>query len=654
MPIVAPFGTWKSPISASVVAAQGLRLGYVAIDGDDIYWLEGRPQEGGRNVLVRRAPDGTIADVTGADLNVRSRVHEYAGGAYTVADGTAFIANYADQRVYAIAGGDKTATPLTPEGAWFFADFEVDRRRGRLICVREDHSDPKREPVNTLVTIPIEATGTLSAGHVLASGYDFYSTPRLSPDGSRLAWLCWRHPNMPWDGTELWVADVTADGSLSNQHRVAGGKDESIVQPGWSPGGTLYFVSDINGWWHLYFLDPGTELTMTQVTGEPWLADAEFGGPQWQLGGATWAFAGDSHIVATYTRNGRRRLSLVQPDGSEVRDLITRLDPSDWLTATAEYALLVGGGPRSPQMVVKFYFETGVVEVLRSSSATEIDRGYLSEPLAITFPTEGGVSAHAFYYAPTNKDYAGPEGERPPLIVISHGGPTTAARATLDLVVQFWTSRGFAIVDVNYGGSTGFGRDYRERLKGQWGVVDVADCVNAAKSLVADGQVDARRLIIRGGSAGGYTTLAALTFHPDVFTAGASYYGVSDIEALARDTHKFESRYADSLIGPYPEARDVYRARSPIHFVDRLSCPLIFFQGLEDRVVPPSQTELMAAAVRAKGLPVALLLFPGEQHGFRRAETIVRCLEAELYFYGKVFGFEPADAIEPVAIANLS
>ncbi len=652
----APYGTWTSPISAAQVAAQGLRLGFVSIDGDDIYWLEGRPAEGGRNVLVRRRPDSTITDVTPQEVSVRSRVHEYGGGAYLVVDGIAYYSNFADQRVYRVSVDGGQPEPLTPEGAWFYADYTFDRQRHRLICVREDHTASGSEAINTLVSIPLPDMGVsatvLSPGEVLASGYDFYSTPRLSPDGLRLAWVCWRHPNMPWEGSEVWVADVTPAGALATGKRISGGPHESALQPGWSPDGTLYFISDLDGWWHLYRAREQPELTLTQVTSEPWLAGAEFGRPHWQFGQTTWTFAGPSRIVASYTRNGRWRLLKLNPDTEEAHDLITGLDPGDWLAATPDFALTVAGSMTSPQAVVTIGLDTNHVNVLRSSSSTTVDPGYVSEPKAITFQSEGGVLAHAFYYPPRNSDFVAPSGERPPLIVVSHGGPTTASRAMLDLQVQFWTSRGFAVVDVNYSGSSGYGRAYRERLNGKWGVLDVADCVNAARSLVADGVVDPKRLAIRGGSAGGYTTLAALTFHPDVFTAGASYYGISDIEVLAQDTHKFESRYLDSLMGPYPEQRDVYRARSPIHFVDHLACPLILFQGLEDKVVPPNQAEMMAAAVRAKGLPVALLMFEGEQHGFRRAETIVRSLEAELYFYGKVFGFTPADRIAPVEIAN--
>ena len=659
MALVAPYGTWTSRISPTTVAEQGLRLGYVAVDGDDIYWLEGRPQEGGRNVLVRRSTDGAVTDLTPRDHNVRSRVHEYGGGAYVVSNGVAYYSNFADQRIYRIAVTSGTSRkglshsdPITPEGKWFYADAMVDAARRRLICVREDHTHDGREPVNTLVSIPLD--GDPHAGEVIASGYDFYSTPRLSPDGARLCWLSWRHPQMPWDGTELWVATVTDGGTLENVELAAGGPHESIFQPGWSPDGTLYFVSDRTGWWSLYKCDVWREpFEIRPVLWHP-PDEAEFGRPQWMFGWTTWTCVDQRRMLAAYARRARWTLALIDIEAGTLTDVATDLEPLEWVTASATHALYVGTSPSRAAVVARRDLAGGATEILRSSSSMTFDQHDISIPEAIEFPTEGGVTAHAFYYPPRNAEYQAVPSERPPLIVISHGGPTTQTKAVLDLQVQFWTSRGFAVVDVNYGGSTGYGREYRQRLNWQWGIVDVDDNINAARYLVEQGRADPDRLIIRGGSAGGYTTLAALTFHPEVFRAGASYYGVSDVEALAKDTHKFESRYLDTLIGPYPEAKDVYRERSPIHFIDRLSCALIVFQGLEDKVVPPDQSERMARAVEAKGLPVAYLSFQGEQHGFRRAETIIRCLEAELYFYGAVFQFTPAGSLTPIQIDNLS
>jgi dipeptidyl aminopeptidase/acylaminoacyl peptidase len=593
-------------------------------------------------VLVRHGADGRQVDLTPQGFNVRTRVHEYGGGAFIVAGGNAYCSSFSDQRVYRVGGG-----AITPSGKWFYADYSHDAMRNRLIAVREDHSRADREPETTLVGIPLD--GGESAGEVLVSGDDFYSTPRVSPDGTRVTWLSWRHPQMPWDGTEVWVADIVSSGVLENATRVAGGATESIYQPGWSPDGALYFVSDRDGWWKLYGWDGGSVHAV--IRNPP--PGAEFGRPQWIFETAMWAFADPSRVVVSYTMRGRWYLGLVDVASGVMAGLAEGLEPREWLTATATHALVVAGTPSSPDSIVRIDLASGRVESLKTAAPIDFDEAYISEPQSIEFPTGAGLTAHAFVYPPRHAECTGPAGERPPLIVISHGGPTTATTARFDVAIQYWTSRGFAVADVNYGGSSGYGRDYRQRLHGQWGIVDVEDTINAARYLVAQGMADPDRLIVRGGSAGGYTTLAALTFHAGTFKAGASYYGVSDIEVLARDTHKFESRYLDSLVGPYPAARDLYRARSPIHVVDRLSCALILFQGLEDKVVPPNQSEMMADAVRAKGMPVAYLVFEGEQHGFRKASTIIRCLEAELYFYGAVFGFAPADRIEPVPIANL-
>jgi dipeptidyl aminopeptidase/acylaminoacyl peptidase len=650
-----PFGTWPSPITAQMVAAHGLRLSHVSVEGGDVYWVEGRPGDEGRNALVRRRADGRVADVTPPGFNVRTRVHEYGGGSCLVSNGVAYVSNFTDQRLFKIdlfesrerAPAASQPVPITPPGNWFYADAAFDGPRRRLIAVREDHSDPGREPVNTLVSIPLD--GPPHAGHVIASGYDFYATPRLSPDASKLAWLSWRHPQMPWDGTELWVADVTESGTLERAECISGGPSESIYQPGWTSDGTLFFASDRDGWWRIRRWN-GSRPADVVATPPP---DAEFGRAQWVLGGATWAPAGRGRLAVSYTRAGRWHLAVLDLPSGSLSPVADGLEPREWLTATSTEVVLVAGSPTTADAVVRVGIDTGVVETLRLSSETDPGGAWISTPESIEFPSGNGHVTRAFYYAPRHPTCTPPDGERPPLIVIGHGGPTTATTAIFDARVQYWTSRGFAVVDVNYGGSTGFGRAYRQRLDGQWGIVDVNDMVAAARYLVAQGKADADRLAIRGGSAGGYTALAALTFHPGVFKAGASYYGISDVEVLVRDTHKFESRYLDTLIGPYPAARDVYRSRSPIHFIERLSSALILFQGLEDKVVPPNQSETMAAAVRARGLPVAYLAFEGEQHGFRRAATIVRCLEAELFFYGAVFGFTPADAIDPPQIDNL-
>ncbi len=640
---IAPYGSWKSPITADLIAAGAIGLGQATMDGDDILWNEGHPTEGGRNVVVRMTLDGRMADLIPLPFNARTRVHEYGGVSYLRVDGTLYFSNFADQRVYRVIPGSEPQ-PITPAVDLRYADGVVDRRRNRMIYVREDHTNAGREAVNTLVSL--DPNGDAEGGRVLVSGNDFYSSPRLSPDGSRLAWLTWNHPNMPWDGTELWVGELTPDGSVGRAERVAGGVDESVFQPEWSPDGVLHFVSDRTDWWNLYRWHEGRIEPLYPM-------EAEFGMPQWVFGMSTYAFESAHRIVCSYTQRGAWHLALLDTTTGQLEPLATPYTEISGVRAAAGRILFIGSSPTEPRSIVLLDPAARRIKVLRRTSDIAIDPGYLSIAQEIEFPTEHNLTAHAFFYPPQNRDLAAPSGERPPLLVLSHGGPTAATSSAFNLEIQYWTSRGFAVLDVNYGGSTGYGRAYRQRLNGQWGVVDVDDCVNGARYLVEQGLVDEKRLGIRGGSAGGYTTLCALTFR-NVFTAGASYFGVSDIEALDQDTHKFESRYDHSLIGPYPEQRDLYVARSPIHFADHISCPIILFQGLEDKVVPPNQSERMYEAVRAKGLPVAYLAFEGEQHGFRRAETIRRTLEAELYFYGKVWGFELADPVEPVQIENLS
>ncbi len=614
-----PYGSWPSPLTAARVTAGTLRLDHIQLDGDDVYWVEGRASEGGRHVIVRRATSGEIVDLTPPAFNVRTRVHEYGGAAYTVDRGTIYFSNFADQRVYRQSGG-QAPEPLTTEGS-FYADFRVDATRQRLIGVREDHSEPG-EPANTVVAI-----GEIDT--VLVAGADFYSDPIVSPDGASMAWVQWYHPNMPWDGSELCVAQFNADGRLGGARIVAGGPVESIFQPEWSPDGTLYFVSDRSGWWNLYRLRDG-EVEIVHAMA------AEFGKPQWTFSMVTYAFISADQVAATYTRDGRWHLALIDTHTRQFTRAELPVQPLESIHANATAIYFLGGSPTAATAITRFEPGDMAIEVLRSASAEQIAVEWISVPVAVTY-TAAGRDVHAFYYPPTNPDVVAPAGERPPLLVLTHGGPTGATQDVLDPKVQFWTSRGFAVFDVNYSGSTGYGRAYRERLNGQWGIADVDDVVGGARAMVAAGKADPERLIIRGGSAGGYTTLAALTFH-QTFKAGASYYGISDLEVLQKDTHKFESRYNESLIGPYPAARDLYIQRSPIHFTDRLSCPIILFQGLDDKVVPPNQSEMMADAVRKKGLKVKYVTFEGEQHGFRKAENIIRALDEELAFYRDVFG----------------
>jgi dipeptidyl aminopeptidase/acylaminoacyl peptidase len=647
-PNIAPYGSWQSPITSELIVSETIGLGEIVIDGTDIYWIEMRPTEGGRNVIVCRNADGKISDVTPAPFNVRTRVHEYGGGAFVVAEGIIYFSNFADQRLYRqIANG--LPQSLTSATELRYADGVVDSLRHRMICVREDHRLGENNVVNTLVSIETQPSTSLieanNDGQVLVAGNDFYASPCLSPDGSRLAWLTWNHPNMPWDGTELWVGDVQADGSLGQTQRVAGGTEESVFQPAWSPNGVLYFISDRTGWWNLYrWQDEGVEPLVEM--------EAEFGLPQWIFGMSTYSFESASRILCTYNQRGIWQLASLDTHTCQLQPIQTPYTEITFLQAASGRAVFLGSSATEPTAIVQLNLATRQIEVWRRTSKLTIDPGYLSMPQAIEFPTENGLTAYGFFYPPHNRDYTAPPEERPPLLVKSHGGPTAAASNTLNLKIQYWTSRGIAILDVNYGGSTGYGRAYQLRLRGEWGIVDVDDCVNGACYLAERNEVDGDRLAITGGSAGGYTTLCALTFR-HTFKAGASYYGVSDLEALVQDTHKFESHYLDRLVGPYPERQDLYQARSPIHFTDQLSCPVIFFQGLEDKIVPPNQTEMMVEALAAKGLPVAYVPFAGEQHGFRRAENIKRALDGEFYFYSQIFGFAIAERIEPVLVENL-
>lgn len=652
---IAPYGSWKSPITSELIVKEAVGLSQLQVEGTDRYWIEMRPSEGGRNVIVRCNSDGLQTDVTPPEFNARTRVHEYGGGDYVVHQGTVFFSNFADQRIYQQARGAKPE-PLTPacEGGaapgaeplcrWRYANGVVDASRERLIYVREDHSDHGRETVNTIVGVRFD--GRDHEGQVLVSGNDFYSSPRLSPDGSRLAWLTWNHPNMPWDGSEVWTGNIGSDGAISNQQLVAGGVNESIFQPEWSPDGVLYFVSDRSGWWNIHCQAGDGRIEHVHAR------EANFGAPQWVFGMSNYAFISATQIVCAYAELGIWGLALIDTGDRSFNPIATPYTDISFLRADVGRVAFRGGSPTETASIVELDLSSRETTVLRCSKNIDLDSGYLSVPQPIEFPTEGGTTAHAYFYPPHNRDFAAPPGERPPLLVKSHGGPTSAAVTTLSLSLQYWTSRGIAVLDVNYGGSTGYGREYRRRLNGQWGIVDVDDCANGALFLVGEGKVDRARLMIDGASAGGYTTLCALTFR-DLFKAGASFFGVGDVEALAKETHKFESRYLDGLMGPYPERRDLYRERSPINFTDRLSCPVIFFQGLEDKVVPPNQAEEMVAALRRKKLPVAYVPFPGEQHGFRRAENIRRCLDGELYFYSRVFGFELAEEVEPVEIENL-
>jgi dipeptidyl aminopeptidase/acylaminoacyl peptidase len=632
---IAPYGSWKSPITSDLIVAQTTMLADVRLDGGRVYWLEGRPQEHGRSVVVGTGPDGSVADIIPADFNARTRVHEYGGASWLITDGTCIFSNFADQRLYRQRPGVAEPEPLTPvpesrKHHWRYSDGVIDARRRRWIGVCEDHVNAG-EAVN-IVAVDLDHPGT-SPGRILAGGHDFLCSARLSPDANRMIWLAWDHPNMPWNGTTLYLAELGPDGMPVGARVIAGGVAESIFQPEWSPDGReVVFVSDRTGWWNLYAYEVASGITRPLCP-----MAAEFGVPQWNLGMSTYAFAGAGQILCAYTKDGLGQLALLDTASGALRPIETPFTEFGSIRADGDKAAFRAGAPDRPTAIVDLDLRARQCRVLKQATDL-LDRAdlriadYLTKVEPVEFPTSGGKTAFGLFYPPHNPDYAGPADEKPPLLVKCHGGPTSSASSALSLAIQFWTSRGIAVLDVNYGGSTGFGREYRDRLHLNWGIVDVDDCVNGAKFLAQRGSVDGERAVISGGSAGGYTTLAALAFR-DFFQGGASYYGVSDAAALARDTHKFESRYLDWLIGPYPLEEARYRERSPVHHADRLSKPVIFFQGSEDAVVPPNQTEMMVEALRRKGNAVGYFLFSGEQHGFRQAASIKRCLDAELAFY---------------------
>ncbi len=640
----APYGSWASPVTPDVLlkGVVHMRNQMLRWDGDDLYWSELRPYEGGRIVVCRRKPDGTIADVTPPGFNARSRVHEYGGGHYAVKRGTVYFTNYRDQRLYRQDAGG-TPRAISPEGDIRHADMVVDETRGLVIAVREDHTTGAPEAVNSLVAI--DAEGRRDA-ITLASGNDFYSSPKLSHDGTRLAWQTWNHPHMPWDESEIWVGELDRDGHVVSSRKVAGGADESVLQPEWSPTGELYFVSDRNDWWNIY-----------RARGEGdepvYHREAEFGAPQWVFGQRFYDFASSDEMVCVFHDATGTKLGVIDLDTGQMHHIELLYTSLSSVQASGRKVALYAGSSTLPERVLVIDLDTLAQDIVKVSNATKLDPGFFSVPKPIEFPTEGGLTAHAVYYPPRNHDFEAPAGSKPPLIVHCHGGPTGSAGPTYPFQWQYWTSRGLAFVDVDYGGSSGYGRAYRQRLNGQWGVVDVDDCINAARYLVEQGLADPERVSITGGSAGGYTVLLSLSKR-DFYNAGASHFGIGDLVLFIQETHKFESHYCDTLVGRYPEQADVYRDRSAINFANDLGCPVILFQGLEDKIVPPSQAETFVEVCRAKGLPYAYVPFEGEQHGFRQEKNIRRAIEGELYFLSRVFGFEPSDAIEPVEIENFS
>lgn len=661
-----PYGAWKSPLTAEFVSGSSKRLGGAAVDSEGrVLWLEARPSEAGRAVLMREGaqPGSAAEDITPANFNVRTLVHEYGGGAFKVKGDTIVFSNYADQRLYKQSiHGDRTPVSLTPvyeNKAVRYADGEFDDRFNRVIVVREDNRQEGIESVNEIVAVSLSDDANLEP-KVLVKGSDFYMFPRLSPDGQMLAWMEWCHPNMPWDRTSIWVGKVSDEGGITNPICIAGG-DVGIVEaptePKWSPNGELIFVSDRgSGFWNLYSWGVGKKVQALCPL------EAEFARPAWVFGISSFAFFGNSgtQIVCTYRQRGLSHLATLDLASGSLSPIKTRFTDIYNLFAKGNEVFFSAGSPTDTLSLVKVSLAQGPEgapkeSVLWSSIGIDLEKykPYFSTPRVVEFSTNvEGETAFANFYPPVNGDFVGPAGERPPLLVRSHGGPTSEASTALDPAIQYWTSRGWAFADVNYGGSSGYGRAYRERLYGQWGIVDVNDCCSCAEYLVKVGEVDSKRLCIDGRSAGGYTTMAALVFK-DTFTAGASLYGISDLKSCLSDTHKFESRYMINLLGPEDVIEKNLYDRSPINFLEKLSCPIILFQGLEDKVVPPNQARMIYDAVKAKGIPVALVEYEGEQHGFRKAENIRNTLEQEMTFFARlVGGFEVADDIVPIKVDN--
>ena len=635
----APYGTWESPISAQLTTESAVGLRSVRIDGDDLYWIESRPEEGGRRAIVKRDGDGNIADAIPADYSSRTRVHEYGGGSYFVDSGVIYFSNHKDQKLYRYNGeGDPEA--LTSDG-YRYADCIMDAAHNQLICVQEDHTFDG-EPVNTLVAVSLDGGSKVRS---LFSGTDFVSSPAISPDGKILVWITWDHPNMNWDDTKMWQASFSENGSISGTKTTVERASLSVQEPRFNENGDLYYISDPTGWWNfqLYEEDEKDSRSITRK-------EIEFG-KSGALGAHSWAFYGDDQIIAKYESGGTSHLATVNLMNGKVTEIDTPYVSISKVYSDGDDVFLLAAKARSATEIVEW--DDGEFETIKVSQEQMVDDAYVSVPEAITFPNQKGKNVHAFYYAPTNPNYKAPEGELPPTIVRLHGGPTGATSAAFRLNRQFWTTRGFAIIDINYGGSTGYGRNYRERLRGQWGIVDIDDTKAGLDFLVEQGLADPERLMIAGGSAGGYSVLVALSQH-DIFAAGANYYGISDLEVLGSDTHKYESRYLDSLIGRYPEDIDIYKARSPINSLDGFTSPLITFQGLLDEVVPPNQSELIVTALREKGVPVAYYPYEGEYHGFGKKENIIHSLESELVFYGKILGFTPAGELPEIQIDNFN
>ncbi|RYY73414.1 MAG: S9 family peptidase [Gammaproteobacteria bacterium] len=620
------YGQWPSSITAEMLTQQSAKLSEPQVFGKDIFWLESRPSEKGRNALVRLRKNGERSDLLSEPHSVRTRAHEYGGASYLVTHKKIFYVLDVDQRVYYIDQATLEQVALSPAGNYRYADFCWDTKRSLLICIREDHSlvNHQKALKERSEIISIDLQGNVQ---VLVSGADFYSNPRLNPDGDKLSYLCWNHPQMPWDGTECYCADLSSNGEVIATHLIAGGKNESIFQPQWSPSGELFFVSDRNNWWNIYrYTKHGVENICNLA--------AEFAMPQWVFGMSTYGFLNASQIFCCRSQRGQWHLGLIDVDQKGLIDVPSELKDISGIHCNNGNAYFLGSS--ATHGIGLFQYREQKINPIVRPNDLGLTSDDISNPQALEFLTHDKEIAHGFYYTPKSSQISAPKNTLPPLIVMCHGGPTGATETSLNVKIQFWTSRGFAVLDVNYRGSTGYGRAYRDRLKKNWGITDVIDACSGVHYLIGRGLVNKEKIAIRGSSAGGYTVLAALTFS-DTFKAGASLYGIGDLEALAKDTHKFEVHYLDSLVGEYPKEKAVYHARSPIHHIDKLNCPVIFLQGLKDKVVPPAQAEAMVAALRAKGIKTTYVTFAEEGHGFRQAESIKTAIDSELAFYLEVF-----------------
>ena len=637
MTITKPYGTWESLITSEMLVGGAVRLGEIVTDGDDVWWAESRPDEGGRTVIVRNGKDQTDKKT-----NVRTLVHEYGGSAWSVRNGTLVYSQYFDQRLYRRdKSGD--SIPLTPESetqqSYRYADGRITNNEDWYVCVRETHTSSDEEPSNEIVAVPLDGSQQI---RVLVSGPDFVSSPRVSKEGDQIAWVQWNHPNMPWDDTQLCIASLE-EMVLSNQ-KVTKSKAESFFQPEWDDQGNLHVVSDRNNWWNLFRVDQSTnEIDLTSLTN----IEAEIGLPQWVFGQSRYAFVGDE-IWFVYREAGIDKLATLSSNGQFEQ---IKIDATEIESVTNYQDGIVATVSSWKAESSVMFINSEEVRPLSKTRDLDIGESWFPVPETFTYQTSDSEKAHALFYSPTNPEYEIHENENPPLIVLAHGGPTGSARRQLQLSIAYWTSRGFGVADVDYRGSTGYGRLYRNSLRNSWGLADVEDCVAVAKHLVAQKKVDKNRLAIKGGSAGGFTVLAALTFH-DTFTAGASRYGIADLAILAKDTHKFESRYLDRLVGKWPEDEEIYKQRSPIHHIEQLSTPMVILQGSEDPIVPPNQAHLMAKKLKENDIPHALIEFSDEGHGFRKAPNITKAIESELAFFAQIFNFEPFDDLPKICIES--